>query len=348
MYNLNSLIAKVYAIFLISFLAPVSHLYAQNVNYEKILDDPHVLGKLNIAITPFYLEYFNPSSVFGFKVGGSYRLTDKIGLNLAFTKPYVTKTDPAYHFNVAFVPVHNYTETTLRRTHFLEAGATYTLYDQDKQRSVKVVLSSFKSGNMQHTSFIKVPATRRVLVHARGGIYTYNSIISTDLDEKLLLKGKNDKGEVFTFGTYNFINSQNQEMIAGYDNLLDWAVNMYVPAIYAGFSRQTVTNLRIKADNYGKKGNRRNINLYADAIFAPVISMGDIKYAGVTYDVTNGDENSFRKNPLGFRIGMEALSVSKLAFGIKGEGGVRPGMKGQGAFFNIQLSFPVLNLLEKY
>jgi hypothetical protein len=321
---------------------------AQNVSYTILKNDPHDVKKLQVYFSPFYADAFLPNITLGFGVGGAYEINRKLDVNVFFNKPYSKTFDYAYHTNVEFVPVHNVDETPLHRTYFFEGGATFKLSDNDKQKDVKVVLSSFSSGGFTHTTYIMVPGTVRKMTKVRGGFSAYNTSVSTDIyKDENFLQAKNENGETMTFTTYDLIKPDGTELITPYDGRLNWGVNMFVPALYFGISRESITKLIIKADDYNRnKSKQTDVSLYADVLFAPVISINDITFRGKTYDVTNGDEHSFRTNNLGFRVGYDYTFLSKFGMGFKTEIGVRPGLKGKGFFLNLVYKLPIFRFIE--
>jgi hypothetical protein len=331
---------------LLALLMQAGAVKAQSVSYTVVTDDPHALAPLKVYFMPLVADMFKPSMSMGFGVGGSYAVSDKIGANMWFMRPYTKNMDGAYHTNVAFIPVHNVDETKLKRSKFLDLGGFLVLTDKDKKKNVKVVLSSFSSGNYTYSSYLMVPGTVRKITKARGGIFQYNTSVSTaEYGDQFVLQAQNDTGGVVKFDTYGITYPDGSK--PEYDGHLDWAINMSSTSIYAGLCRQSITNLTIDPEGYKKKGHNTDVELYADVMFAPVIITNDIKYKGVTYDVTNNGENSFQKNHLGWRVGMEGTFFRKnLAFSSKGEIGVRPGIKGQGFYLDWSISFPVLYLME--
>ncbi|RYD82109.1 MAG: hypothetical protein EOP53_04585 [Sphingobacteriales bacterium] len=330
--------ASIFAILLIC-----SSVKAQMVSYSVVQNDPHDLKKLEVYFSPFYAEIFSPSITLGYGIGANYQLNNKIDLMLFFNKPYAVGTDEAYRTNKVFIPTHNNLETPMHKTYFLEAGGALELSDNDKQKNVKIVLSSSSS----YSRYIMVPGTVRKINKLRGGVFNYNSIISTDLlGDDFKLQAKDEKGGTVTFTTYDLLQPDGSETFP-YDGLLDWAVNMNVTSFYAGLSRESITKMIVKPEDYRKnKSKQFNSNFYADVMFAPLITMGDIKFHGKTYDVTNGDENSFRKNNFGWRVGYEFNFLNKVAYGAKMELGVRPGLKSKGFFFNLVYRFPIIRFME--
>lgn len=251
---------------------------AQMVTYKTVKDDPKDLCNFMIAIDPIGMDIglrnMDGGSLLGLGINGYATIKERLGVETRFQLAY---------FSIASLDKAE----KIRRPMWFEAGGFLNLTDKNKNRMMKVVLSSTKVGNTTYTKSLTVPGTLRKLKGVRGGIVTHT----------------------FPLKAYDsYDGGYLPEAAEGY-------VNASVTGIYAGIQGTKVRNLFINTDSYGMCGNTGMTRWYIDVLMFPLWTAG---YSGTSYkdsltavpvatpsNPTPGEADMKKYNPLGWRYGIE-------------------------------------------
>lgn len=298
---------------------------AQSISYKVIEDDVKNLKPLTVNLYPFYADAYGVNITMGWQASAMLDL-GRLSFQADYRRAY-PKFDINYAVNVDndLVVAKNGQKPFSR----FEAVAQFNFSDRSLDRNLRVVLSSssYTVGNTRYTNtkYISVPGTKRRKTGLRGGVYWMNTAIDFgDLRTvgeanqfPVYAVSKTDSKDTLKFGTYG-------DRVDGSSIYSGNSMNNVV-SLFGGISFQSITNLYIRADGYGKRKNSAMSDIYIEGMFAPVIAVSDV--------VTKGGKvwnlEAREKTHWGWRFGWYYKAPSN-KFGIcyKSEFGVRPGLKG--------------------
>ncbi|HTF04345.1 MAG TPA: hypothetical protein VK826_09975 [Bacteroidia bacterium] len=261
---------------------------AQNdVQYKVTRDDPNDICNFWMFLDPFQMDApLKNIDGFSFNTGiaGIGLVQKRFGFD--------------YGFRIGTLTFGKLMSAEAKRAMQIEAGGLFTLSDRTATRSnTKIVLSVTESTNangdrIETTKFIRIPALRRTIIHARGGLYYKRNPFGRP-DEEL---GSDIEGNLTSVG------------------------------VYLGISRMGVSNVFLNTNTDGKASRSGILRFYADVIFCPVRKFepyGQSSAVPASFKVSG---------PLGFRIGFygmpcedRATKKKKALMAVGGEVGIRPG-----------------------
>ena len=311
---------KIIFLFIAGFATIITN--AQEVKYKILKDDPYDIKPNAISIDPFYADCWFTDINMGLGLRADAMFKKLLTFHMDLRKAYL---DIGAHEN-AFDKSLPKPKDKVKKHLYFELGGELSFIDRAVSKQMKVVLSSYTttSGNYQttHTKFIMVPGTLRKVKQLRGGLSIARAgiaIENTPNEGATFTATKvGDPNTTFTFGDYG-ATVDNSSVYNGY-------TNMNLAILHAGIGFKWITNLIVDTD-YSKKGKRSNsgiYELYADALFAPVISFNDVyTMGGAQWELSTTE-----KKRTGWRVGIAQRSSSSSFFSYKTEFGSRPGYKG--------------------
>ncbi len=281
----------------------ITQLSAQNVSYKVLTDDPDTKN-LSVALNVIDFSTYSSNMSIAYNIIGNAQLGKLLQADADIRRSYND------------ISAGMFSPKDIGKGHEFRLGGRFNLSNRHRQGKTKVVLSSFTSGNYRHTTFINVPATYRRILSVRGGIQNYRQICDLSV-----MPGKDDNIMYYKDAAGN---KQIVKDNASFETM-HYVVNS--TGIYAGISYQSMVNVSIQAEGYGKRSRSISNDFYADIILTPLVNYGLKPNTGqmAAYkDVDiNNDYNS--KNYMGWRVGWQAFMGRKIGFTTKCELGQQPG-----------------------
>jgi hypothetical protein len=301
-------------------------LRAQSVSYKVVEDNP---GKdnLHINILPFYVDYAGGNNLsLGYGLQSSVQLKKKWTFQVYYEHPYAAVFDWGYHFATVGIFTSPTNNVPVHFMH-LELGGVYELWSKTKQKTRRVVLSSYSTGRYTHTEYIRVPATVLRSTGVRGGLYSYhtsitarqNGTVAGDLGGAGVISSDGTR-----FGGAANLNNGNTPEDPNFNT--ESATNMRVLGVYGGISLISKTRIIIDAEGYGERGMGKVFSFYADAIIAPVrIDRRPFGCrVGYDYNFSKKAIGYYAKTEIGFTPGLSHGNLyAMLAFGMSINGHVK-------------------------
>lgn len=312
-----------YFILVFLFFNTVFFAYGQRVSYTLIEDNPYAIKHLYVRLNPIYFEGFraNKASI-GVGVEVRYLLKDKFIFNFNNWKSYSTIAE----------------NTAGDKFLLRDLSAEFILIDKASEGDVRVNLSSSTSESAKYrttaTKYIQVPGTTRKILAIRGGVLNYKTPFEpTDLK-------KIDYNKILDTGGI----SLSQYAIAG--SLVKST------SVFVGLSYSVIHNTKIKVEGYRKiKSNQTWLNLYADIMFAPVVTLDNFYDENISnswFIIENGN-NGIEKKRLGWRTGFvtDFHTTKLITFSGRVEVGSRTGIKNNGFYLYCGMGATVILLKHK-
>ncbi len=275
--------------YLIAFSALVSlNAFSQKVDYKVEYDNPVEpkllinLRLLDVDLNTGIQNLRTDNTSINTGIWGYYKILDPLEVELDLTKSYLALG------KLGFTDYPGNTEISLGSNFFLTTSTKVN-------PKTKVVLKSEtkrdyrENKDITTTTFIKIPAKRKVSLGVRGGLY-YKS------------------------GPFNYRDY-------AYDaNALSYPfeeTRITSTGLYAGLIRRSVTNIAIRDDKFGKSINSRGFDLLFDVMLVPVNTFKNLDdevaddERNVTQEVKDYDGPGGSNSPLGFRVGYKLYQVEK-------------------------------------
>lgn len=276
---------------------------AQMVSYKTLTDDPD-MRNLSIALNIIDFSTYQSNMSIAYNVYASARLGKLLIADADFRRSY----------NDASAGV--FSPEDVGKGHEVRLGGRFNLYNGLGKGKAKVVLSSFTSGNYRYTKFLTVPSTYRRIFSVRGGIQNYRNIC--DLSS---FPGKDDNVMFYKDA------AGNKAPVIDKTSFETLSYSVLASGVYAGLSYQSIVNVMIDAEGYGKCSRSIANDFYADVLFTPLVTYTLLpntnqQAAWGKVDLNN-DYNS--KNYLGWRVGWQAFLGRKIGMTTKMELGQQPG-----------------------
>lgn len=308
-----------FSLLLLSFILVYSiPIYAQKkagyTNYKVLVDDPDHLHPLFLSFDILTADTWNTSSYMGYGLRAEANVLRYGSISFDYRKGYLGEKQKV-----------------------TELGGSLNLFCSRKKSIARVVLSSsaIAYGNklvIKGTS-INVPAIKKTVLQARGGIAAFNA----GIDEAPDGNGKSASEDPRKF----YIKKDTNNIIIGfgkgYKGVYGFTGFMKMQVYYAGLSMRTIRNLVIAHDE-GLASNSDSYNFYVDALAGGDLSFTDITYsyrpsALSLYEFPTGTKpeeyelvaKSTKK--MGWRAGWEAKTNAGASISYKVEFGSRPGYK---------------------
>ncbi len=284
--------------------------FAQSVSYKVISDDPKTYKPSAAYVDVFNADtYLNPNIGYGVKL--ETVLLKRIMPYINYKYSYL---DAATHHVVSGYPT---AEGGLKKQMILDLGGVLFLADGTKKKNLKVVLSSFSSGNYTHTRYMMIPGQRRRMFGVEGGIYYNRKALEFEDNSHAMYNYKSPAGQEVAMES---VGSSGTNQPAGESYKPLSMTN--VASVYGGVRMRKVTSLFIMAEGR-TKSNARVSDLYADLMLAPVVPIKDVvDINGAKWGI---EAKSGAIRHLGWRVGYSMRGVRTLGFQYNFEFGQKPG-----------------------
>lgn len=301
----------------------------QPVTYEELYDEPYAINSLFVQFQPIYGEIWKANINAGFGLEATYFLKDKMSFRAHARKAYTRTFDLTR--DIAFKNSDMTNEVDV--LNYYEFGATYHVKDFDQNSKTKMFLykNSYKGDKWAARVPLnaEIPCTVRKIYGARlGGMF-----FDTAIDVQRVLAAQGKTVDVYTEQGMPATVMDDQ----GEPRDIKIFSSMNAQALYVGGSMSWIKNVAVDFDNKYQEGVDDLIfTAFLDIIVAPGMAVDDVIYNGTTYS-----SEDLEKNMLGVRAGIDGKFNRTLSWGYGGEFGFRPGLKGQGFYALVKISFPV-------
>ena len=312
----------------------------QPVTYEELYDEPYSINTLFVQFQPIYAELWKANVNAGFGLEATYFHKDKLTFRAHARKAYSRKFDLTRDIAYKNSDVSNEISTL----NYFELGATYHIKDFDESSKTKMYLykKSYKGDKWAARVPLnaEIPCKVRKIYGARlGGLF-----FDSGVDVNRALKAQDKTQDIFVDELGRIPMGVNSN---GEPEDLKVFTSMDVKGIYLGGSMTWIRNIAVDFDNKYQEGVDDLIfTAFFDVIIAPAIGIDDINYTvsndpnpGLTTRTFSAD--GLDTSMFGFRAGLDGKFNRTLSWAYGGEIGVRPGVKGQGFYALVKISFPV-------
>lgn len=301
----------------------------QPVTYEELYDEPYAINSLFVQFQPIYGEVWKTNINAGFGLEATYYLRDKMTFRAHARKAYTQQFDLTRDIAEKNSDMDNEVDVL----NYFELGATYHIKDFEESSKTKMFLykRSYKGDKWAARVPIhaEIPCKVRTIYGARlGGMF-----FDTALDINRALTAQDKDAAIYT----------DQGLPAtvigadGEERDIKIFSSMNVSGVYAGASISWIKNVAVDFDNKYQEGIDDLIfTAFLDVVVAPAISVDNILYNGESYS-----SDGLVTNMFGFRAGIDGKFNRTISWAYGGEIGMRPGLKGQGLYALIKISFPV-------
>lgn len=274
----------------------------QSISYTTTKDDPD-MRNLSVALNVIDFAAYSPNMSIAYNVYAHARLGKLLIADFDFRRSF--KDGGAGIFS----------PSDIGKGFQTRIGGRFNLVNTTKSGKAKVVLSSYTSGNYRHTTYINVPATYRKIFSVRGGLQNYHDIsdlssMPSDDDNKMVYKDANGVIK-------DAIDNTNFET-------LTYTIDAI--GFYGGLSFQSIVNVIINAEGYGKRSRSIANDFYIDGLFTPLVTYTlkpnakQTAFNNVDIDISENSRKYF-----GWRFGWQAFMGRKVGFTTKMEFGQQPG-----------------------
>lgn len=281
----------------------LTNLSAQEVSYKVLTDDPDTKN-LSIALNVIDFSTYSSNMSIAYNVIGNAQLGKLLQADADLRRSYNDMSAGIF------------SPEDIGKGHEIRLGGRFNLSNRTRIGKTRVVLSSYRSGNYQYSRYITVPATQRRILSVRGGIQNYRQICDLSV-----MPGKDDNIMYYKDA------AGNKQIVK--DNASFETMHYIVSSsgIYAGISYQSMVNIIVQAEGYGKRGRSISNDFYADILLTPFVTYTLKPNTNQTAAYKNVDINNDynSKNYMGWRVGWQAFMGRKIGFSTKMELGQQPG-----------------------
>lgn len=286
---------------------------AQSVKYSVLSDNP-----AGYKPTTACIDLFNADTYLGANISWGVKLETVL---LKRIMPYINVRsaylDAATHHVVSGYPT---SDGGLHKQMNVDLGGALFLGNKEKQKNLRVVLSSYSTGRVTHTRYIMVPGTMVRLMGVEAGLTYSRRALQFDDASHDLYNYKTPSGQVVPIQSVGASGSYPQPAGESYQPLS----MSNIVSIYGGVHLRKVTSLFIMAEGR-KKSNARVSDVYVDIMAAPVVPIKDVvDISGATWGI-EAKSNAIRH--LGWRVGFATRGVRTLGLQYSFEFGQKPGPK---------------------
>lgn len=292
----------------------------QSISYTTTKDDPD-MRNLSVALNVIDFAAYSPNMSIAYNVYAHARLGKLLIADFDFRRSY----NDASMGSGGPVDIGKGFQTRI--------GGRFNLVNTTKSGKAKVVLSSYTSGNYRHTTFINVPATYRKIFSVRGGLQNIREV--SDISSM----AGSDEDFVMYYKDANGVKQELRDQFT-YASL---AYTCDAIGFYGGLSFQSIVNVIINAEGYGKRSRSIANDFYIDGLLTPLVNYSLVpnvsqKAAYGKVDI-NISENSRRY--IGWRFGWQAFMGRKVGFTTKMEFGQQPGIGANPWFVTIGMGLGI-------
>jgi len=319
----------IFSILLISFNCVVfaqENTDAKTFTYEELYDNPFDISKLFIQVQPVYGEFYttNVNAGVGFEMHYYHNDIFDVGVHFrtAYTKSFELTRQAA--------DVNTTVDNDPRAYNYFELIGNYHVVDREEDTQTKFILYSKRYQGSKWAATVPlhtvVPTKMRRVYGVRVGGLAW----ATAVNFSKVLEDQNA-----TLTTINGEPIGDNESIYG---------DMVAQGFVVGGALSLIKNAAIQPDRiYGTLVNDLIFTAYFDILVTPFVTLDDIFKEGVQYP-TDVIETSF----IGARAGIDGRFNRKVGWAYGAELGYRPGIKGEGLYATVKISFPVFSTQLKY
>lgn len=306
----------------------------QPVTYEELYDEPYAINALFVQFQPIYGELWKANINAGFGLEATYFLRDKMSFRAHARKTYTKKFDLTRDIADKNSDVSN--EVAI--LNYFEFGGTYHIKDFEESSKTKMFLykKSYKGDKWAARVPLnaEIPCKVRKIYGARLGGMFFDSAI----DVNRALEAQDETLAIFTDqGMPATVPDENGEQ-----REINLFTSMDVKGLYVGGSMTWIRNVAVDFDNKYQEGVDDLIfTAFLDFLIAPAITVDDIMFTDQNGITTPYSTEDLKTTIIGFRAGLDGKFNRTLSWGYGGEIGMRPGLKGQGFYALVKISFPV-------
>lgn len=296
--------------------------HAQTTNYRLLRSDPDDYKR-----TVAYFDLFTADTYLNPNLGSALKVETVIANRLMpWVQVKYSWADANTHHVVSGFPTN---ASGLKNQMIVDAGGALFLTSKNKNKRVKVVLSSHSFGGYTHTSYLMVPSTVKKMFGVEGGVYYNRRALEFDDASHALYHYKSMDGSYDK--PISALGSTTAGEPAG-ENYKPLSMTN-IASIYGGIHYRKVNYTSIYATGYGTRTNASVIDLYADVMLAPIVPIANVvDIKGKEYEIV-AQKGSIRN--LGWKAGVTAHSAKTLSFEYNFEFGQKPGpMMGTGFMDN--------------
>lgn len=308
----------------------------QPVTYEELYDEPYAINALFVQFQPIYGELWTANINAGFGLEATYFMKDKMSFRAHARKTYTKKFDLTRDIADKNIEKNVDVDNEPAIFNYFELGATYHIKDFEESSKTKMYLykKSYKGDKWAARVPIhaEIPCKVRKIYGARlGGMF-----FDTAIDVERVLKAQDQTMEIYTD---QGLPAMVTDPDTGDERRINVFTSMNVKGLYVGGSMTWIRNVAVDFDNKYQEGVDDLIfTVFLDALIAPAVAVDDVRYQGDDYS-----SEELKTSIIGFRAGLDGKFNRTLSWGYGGEVGIRPGLKGQGFYALVKISFPVFS-----
>lgn len=293
---------------------------AKTFTYEEVYDNPYDISKLFIQVQPVYGEFFTTNVTSGLGFEAHYYHNEVFDLGAQFRTAYSKAFEMTRHASENAVNGFRYEP---KAYNYFELAGNYHVVDREEDTETKFILYSKRYEGRKWAATVPlhtvVPTKMRRVYGVRVGGFAYTTAVNYS---RVLENQKiNTSEDVFGESKHVF-------------------GDMRAQGFFLGGSLTLIKNVAIQPDRiYGTLVNDLIFNVYVDVLATPFVTLYDPRNSqtGETYIAADYMETSM----LGGRAGIEGRFNRNVGWGYNAELGYRPGLKNEGLYATVKISFPV-------
>ncbi len=299
---------------------------AKTFTYEEVYDNPYDISKLFIQVQPVYGEFYTTNINAGFGFEMHYYHNDVFDIGASFRTAYTSGFELTRNAAIENSTVDN----EPKGYSFFELIGNYHVVDREEDTQTKFILYSKRYEGAKWAATVPLHTIVPTKMRRSYGVRIGGLGWSTTADYSKILE---NQGKTMTTVEGEPIGSD--ESIYGDMTAMGFAL---------GGSLTLIKNAAIQPDRiYGTLVSDLIFTAYFDILVTPFVEISDIYNDGVLYPADIID-TSF----LGARAGMEGRFNRKVGWAYGAELGYRPGIKGEGIYATVKISFPVFSTQLNY
>lgn len=200
-----------------------------------------------------------------------------------------------------------------------DIGGAFFFKVRTIDRDLKIVLRSSHGGGYSYTKYTHVPGQVMRLTGIRGGMFNYKKALKFGEDSHSMYRYKSADG--LTDLPINDVGVFTDPQPAG-QSYQPMSMSI-VKCLFAGLQLRSATNTFVKVAGYGRRSNARVLDLYMDLMYAPSITISNVRdIDGNEWQLVPGDKALRR---LGYRFGYSIRQSKNAGISFSNEFGLRPG-----------------------
>lgn len=282
---------------LLALLAVVSAAAYSQPSYNTVVDNASFDG-LKIGAVGLAEFHLNGEGLFYVRLNADYR-TPIDGLSLHAAHCLAVSESRKSALASTFLTSDN----EYQGQNITEVGLNFDFRDKTAVRDIKVKLASGRSGSTTINYVSYLPANVRTTIGGRVGLYRYaNALDLTDVD-----------GETLTIDSYTL---PGVSIITGADrDPKAVSFGQRIAATYIGLSYGRNSGLIVDTDEYGRRGLKKKMEVYADLLIGVAADVESIYIDGRVLQTRELPDDAQYKS-IGWRLGVESSNYSLKGHGL--------------------------------